>query len=447
VTNDQSEEDEVLSLHYQGYTHKEIHAKIGPSTGKISGFVTKDKKRLGAGVAETIRQVSKRMHESKYTWDDIAAAVAMTNYCKMHSINIEEIKDSLPAIIEKLNEHGLSISDLPQDIQSMVKKKDGLVARTNSLKDEIKGLVDDKSKILKDHDHTEESIKRCRELSDFLRVYNIPPDAPEKLRNAIKNAEESGFNGKEIAEKASSVKSLEEERKALEETVSFNREEAESWETKAEALKIKFWKDQSIADALEFLQEKGVESLEILAFSDLVKRDGSDLAALSSKVVLNGSLDKTIVQSQERISDLEKVELKMRTIVETLEKKQTSLEASNDANEQIFKKSIQSMIDAANDGSAKISEASNATAGRIATIAEQAEKVTNAYARSHGTLIFEPLIRVVNGESVPINEVRIAAVFAMDILRSRIPVRAGYARMLESVIKDVKDDPSLGIFP
>lgn len=159
-----------------------------------------------------------------------------------------------------------------------------------------------------------------------------------------------------------------------------------------------------------------------------------------------GNLDNTIQESEKQVSDLEKRKVELEPAVEVLEKTKTSLERSVTGYEQTFKKVMQSMIDTASDAVTKTSKAGEEASRKIVAIGEKADEVTKQYARTHGVLVFEALIRTVNGESVPINEVRNAAVHAMTILQSRLPPRATYRHTLESVIKDLKDDTSLGLY-
>ena len=105
-----SEEDKVLSFYYQGYSRDENKDKTGISTGKISNIVKREKSRLGAGVVDAIRHIGEEMHKSGSSWLDLADALAMSNFCKKHGLDLEEVKDNLPKIVEKLNEHGLHLS-------------------------------------------------------------------------------------------------------------------------------------------------------------------------------------------------------------------------------------------------------------------------------------------------------------------------------------------------
>src|SRR2546423_8792806 len=97
-------EDDVLSLYYQGYSRDENKDKTGISTGKISNIVKREKSRLGAGVVDAIRHIGEEMHKSGSSWLDLADALAMSNFCQKHGLDLEEVKDNLAKIVEKLNE-------------------------------------------------------------------------------------------------------------------------------------------------------------------------------------------------------------------------------------------------------------------------------------------------------------------------------------------------------
>lgn len=266
-----SEEDTVLLLHYQGATREKIHEKTGISTGKISNIIANEKKRLGEGLVDAIRRIGKELYSNGGSWPDLAHALPIYNFCKKHGLDSEELKDSLPAIVEKLKEHGLRLPDLPLDIEDKVKEGAKLDTSANTLKDEIISLEDNKAKMLKDAGHTEESLAKCRELTDFLTAHKISPaDAPEKLKNAISNAEVSGYDGNVMAEKASSVESLDMQIITLEHDVAAKQKEKDDIELAVDGQRIEHWKDKEAIDSLKFLKENGVKAPDILAIKFLV---------------------------------------------------------------------------------------------------------------------------------------------------------------------------------
>jgi hypothetical protein len=197
--------DTVTSLYYQGYTRDEIHARTGISTGKISKLIAIENSKLSDGNVDAIRLAGQELLKAGKTWFDMGEAIALKNYCEGHGLDIEQLKDNIPKIQEKCEKHEISLADLPLDIDEKVKEVGQLNATAINLKQEISDLVAVKEQKLKDSGHTDESLIRCGELNDFLEAYNLNLDSPQKLMNAIHNAEEAGYNGKVLAEKAASA--------------------------------------------------------------------------------------------------------------------------------------------------------------------------------------------------------------------------------------------------
>jgi hypothetical protein len=113
----------VISLYYQGLTRDQTSQRTGLSTGKVSGTIASERKRLGEGNVDAIRRLGLEMHKSGGSWLTLASALAISNYCKQNNISQEMLKQNLPAIYQKLKDHGRNISYLPEYIEDREKLK------------------------------------------------------------------------------------------------------------------------------------------------------------------------------------------------------------------------------------------------------------------------------------------------------------------------------------
>ena len=392
---------------------------------------------------DAIRHIGEEMHKSGSSWLDLADPLAMSNFCKKHGLDLEEVKDNLPKIVEKLKEHGLHLSDLPMDIDDKVKQKDELVTGVGKLKDELTGLDKKKVQKLKEAGHTEESIARCVELSDFLTKYGLSPDAPDKLKNAISNAEADKFDGVAIAKKVSTVENLESTKTNLEKNIKTLESEKEKAGTDVQDQRIDHWKDMEAIRALRVLKEKGAENSDILAMKDIVEKEGSDLPALRDKAARQGGLDKTIQESETKVNELGTRKLELEPAVNLLEQRKKALETVLNNYDENIKKKMEAITDAASDVVTKISDAGKETSTKIAAIGTEAEEVTKRFAQSRGLLAFEPLIRSLNGEKVDVRQERDATVLAMTILSADLSESSKSKNSLDVVIKYLKEDSSI----
>ena len=132
-----SEEEKVVSLHYQGLTRDRISQRTGLSTGKVSGIIANERKRLGEGKVDAIRRLGLEIHKSGESWSNLGDALAISNFCKQYRISQEMLKENLPAILQKLEQHGHDISYLPQYIEDKEETIAAIEAKRNALQKEI----------------------------------------------------------------------------------------------------------------------------------------------------------------------------------------------------------------------------------------------------------------------------------------------------------------------
>ena len=143
------------------------------------------------------------------------------------------------------------------------------------------------------------------------------------------------------------------------------------------------------------------------------------------------------------MNDLETRKLQLEPAVNLLERGKEALETLVNDYKENLKKEMQATIDAAMDVVTKISDAGKEASSKISAIGKEAQDVTKQFAQSRGLLVFEALIRSLNGEKVDVRQLRDAAVVAMTILSAALPESSRNKYSLDAVTKNLKDDSSI----
>jgi hypothetical protein len=564
------DEEKILSLHYNGYSRDEIHTMTGISTGKISNIIATEKARLSAADVDAIRRIGREMIKNSKaggngegegrpsSWLDTANAFAFSNFCKKHNLDIEEIKNALPEILKKCKEQKIRLMDLPLDTESKLKSIAELEEKKNGLQKDIVNLDQEKTQKFKDAHYTDESLAKCRKMTDFLTKNGLSVDAPDRFKNALLNAEKAGYDPRALVEKISSIKSLDIKKINIEESIaklerdqqenkeiikgqqlqiianndilkaaaelknmgcnvtvlkaiidvvrkivaaankemeaaktssttkmmteegamekfttdiltiyepltgferaiSIKQKEKAELEADIEDLKIEYAKDNDLVDALDVLLKNGVKPDDILAVKYLVEKQGSNLIALKNRIMLCGSLDSLVDKLDKQVKDLDVRKHTLEHDVSLLQTRKESLEKFIQDAADNLQEVVESMIATLSGGEIKtkdmiagickdIPSALNVVIAKISDIGKQADDVVKQFAKTRGILVFEALIRAVNGEEVDIRQVRDATVLAMFLLLARLPERSSNRIGLEVLIKNLKGDVSISYF-
>jgi exonuclease VII small subunit len=181
------------------------------------------------------------------------------------------------------------------------------------------------------------------------------------------------------------------------------------------------------------------------------------LLALNGEISLYGSLGNARRELERQIKDLEAKRVALDSAVSLLENTASGLKDFLASADITIKKQVQSMIDTTHEASQiisqtaaqanrDISDARGAVIEDIVAIGNKANEIAKQYARTQGVLVFEPLIRVVNGEKIDAKQVRDAVLFAMSILIPLLPLHSDHRYRLEGAMKNLKEDITFGLF-
>jgi hypothetical protein len=173
--------------------------------------------------------------------------------------------------------------------------------------------------------------------------------------------------------------------------------------------------------------------------------------------VLCGSLDNLVAKLDKQVKDLDVRKHTLEHDVSLLQTRKESLEKFIQDAADNLQEVVESMIATLSGGEIKtkdmiagickdIPSALNVVIAKISDIGKQADDVVKQFAKTRGILVFEALIRAVNGEEVDIRQVRDATVLAMFLLLARLPERSSNRIGLEVLIKNLKGDVSISYF-
>jgi hypothetical protein len=272
-------EDSVLRLRYWGYSQDEIAAQTNLSKGKVNQIISAERELLESGVVEVMEEVGKDLKRSGFSWSDVSQALALVAYQKKNNFDLEEVKD----VILKVQKHGIKLGDLPLDIEEKAKAAAELEKRKDTIKNEMTTLESKKEELVKQIDQAENSIAKFRQISDFLKRYNLSPDVPEKMYNAILNAQGLGYDIQRVVNQISTANSLRESVKSLEEENRKLDERHKLYEAEIMKQNIQIQISSSFLKAADELSSMGLSASILQAITETVKKIARETGIASEK--------------------------------------------------------------------------------------------------------------------------------------------------------------------
>lgn len=536
-------DDRIRSLWYLGRSRQDMGSETGASAGHIAQVVKEEEQLVGEGNVNALRRLSKAVGKSKATSVDVMRHVHFANACTDLDLDLEDVVDNLPKVVEACRKAKITLQQLPLDIKERTAKYGELERKIKDSEKATQAADRRRVEAESKEKHSKEERENFNKAMTWLEERDLSFEDPEKLENAFRNAERDGFDGKALANKVSSIdflevqimtlegrnkqleKQVEENEKKIREQEShktiysglldqateldrmgFNANalrnisdvvqrvalqnnmdvplaidkfindmltryeplagfdsailakqgEKASLETAVENLKTQIAKHNRAAQSLIILHENGVTDADIVAVQSLAENEGSSLQELGNKISAYGSFDKALHEGKEQVKILEESKLTLEQEVSQLEVRKSSLELFLQRADGTVKTQVESMMSATKDESAKIikisadarasiSRAMEAMLQDIQAIGEEAAVVTKRYASAQGVLVFEPLIRSSKGELVDLAQVRESGLLAMNVLLASLPSDSDGRYGLEATIKNIRDDPSLGL--
>ncbi len=273
-------DDLIRSLWYQGLPRPEIGRQVDTSAGHISDVVAEEKRLVGDGNVDALRRLAAEAGKEKYAPVDIVRAIRFLNTCNGRGMDDEEIIKCIPRIDEACKRSDIGIQDLPVDIESRVAKAKELDASIQESKRVAAKAEKRREEALKNARQTDESLARCQETRDFLASHDLAVDSPERLKNALLNAEEAGYDMKTIVAGISENRSLREGNATLAaENADIEKRKEENAKVLAQQ-KSEMARNAEVLDRLNELKNMGLRLTELTTIattvSDVAVKNGMD---------------------------------------------------------------------------------------------------------------------------------------------------------------------------
>ncbi|WP_148699511.1 hypothetical protein [Candidatus Nitrososphaera evergladensis] len=284
------EQDNLIrSQWYQGLPRPEIERQADASAGHISDIVAEEKRLVGEGNVDTLRRLAIEVGKKGHTPVDIMRAIRFLNACNGLGMDDEKVIGCLPRVDEACKRGGIGIEGLPVDIESRLAKARELDARIQESERIAAEAEKHREEALRRAGQTDESLAKCQETRDFLASHGLVADSPERLKNALLNAEEANYDMEAIVAGISENESL---RRG---NASLATENAEIERRKAENAKVvgqqksEMARNAEVLGKLHELERKGLGLPELTVIattvSDVAVKNGMDGSTAVKKFI------------------------------------------------------------------------------------------------------------------------------------------------------------------
>lgn len=156
------------------------------------------------------------MHRSKHTLAEQVNAIRFLGACsRAYGLDSDRVINAVPRLADICTANHLNVEDLPLDTERKAAELKKLEEERSSLEEQLTELGSKHEELLKKAQKTEEDLARFKALAERLAKRGLPPDAPEKLENALANADAAGYDAGHLVDLISSADSLVEKHKKL----------------------------------------------------------------------------------------------------------------------------------------------------------------------------------------------------------------------------------------
>jgi hypothetical protein len=270
----------IAQLLYQGVPRDEIEKRASTSAGHISKVLQREEELIGEGNVKALRRLVKALPKDRQQLSivDIHRDVIFLNSCNAMDLSDGEVRDAMPRIVECCKKSGIAPKDLPLDIESKA-------TRLEVLKSEIdageKGALEAKKRreeALREAGLTNEALSRFNIYMNMLAKRGLPlnPQHPEKLENALANAEEAGHDAKSIIDEISQTRSLKERKASLQSDISRQEEQLRENNRILEQQRREIGKHSDLVETIRDADRMGFGTHQLRIIMSEVKRAGAE---------------------------------------------------------------------------------------------------------------------------------------------------------------------------
>ena len=438
--------NQVIRKWLAGESRDKIASDTVLATGTITNIVRDWRHKLGYPIADALRQLAIELKRLRISTTDCAIGFRTVNTikrlglveadeekglesfvsdiynkCKYYGLIPDKLVNFAMQILDLLE--NMPLSQIPNYIEEKSKDK-------QKLEEEIKKLLERKSSVQLEYEETlrkkkvtVDMLQKFTHMQDTLIEYDLSTEDTANLVNALKNAQQLGYDANAIADKISTIESLEEKEKELKYNLMVAEDELRMLEQSISLIYQEIDKHRQTLAVCYKLQNIGFGLRELILLNNIVQ-----------EIATSNNIDSSMAVKK-FFQDIEEKNALTKTVDELRQEKKRIdiLIDSQFKNAQIF---IESFGQEAKKGIADISYIStqNLQAIQLQTLQTVNEahtiiKSTNTEVKTQveeiqklgSCLEFSALIRAAKGDnSVNIEELKYAGIKTIDIIMSRL---------------------------
>ena len=230
--------NQVIRKWLAGESRDKITSDTVLATGTITNIVRDWRHKLGYPIADALRQLAIELKRLRISTTDCAIGFRTVNTikrlglveadeekglesfvsdiynkCKYYGLIPDKLVNFAMQILDLLE--NMPLSQIPNYIEEKSKDK-------QKLEEEIKNLLGRKSSVQLEYEETlrkkkvtVDMLQKFTHMQDTLIEYDLSTEDTANLVNALKNAQQLGYDANAIADKISTIESLEEKEKEL----------------------------------------------------------------------------------------------------------------------------------------------------------------------------------------------------------------------------------------
>jgi hypothetical protein len=442
----QDTRNQVIREWLAGEPRDKIASDTGLAAGTITNIVRDWRHELGYPTADALRQLAIDLKRLGVSTTDCAIGFRTANTikklglveadeekglesfvsdiynkCKYYGLRPDKLVILAMQILDLLE--SIPLSQIPNYVEEKSKDK-------QKLEEEIKNLLERKSSAQLEYEEalqkkkvTIDMLQEFTHMQDTLIDYDLSTEDTANLVNALKNAQQLGYDANAIADKISTIESLEEKEKILKNNLMVSQDELRMLKHAISLLNQEIDKHQRTLAEYDKLQNIGFGLRELILLNNTVR-----------EIATSNNIDSSMAVKK-FFQDMEEKNALTKTVDELRQEKKRidTLIDSQFNNARIF---IESFGQEAKKEIADISYISTQNLQAIQLQTLQAVKEADTTIKSLNTevktqfeeiqklgscLEFSALIRAAKGDnSVNLEELKYVGIKTIDIIMSRL---------------------------
>src|SRR5215217_2946627 len=438
--------NQVIREWLAGELRDKIASDTELSAGTITNILRDWRHQLGYPTADALRQLAIDLKRLGISTTDCAIGFRTVNIIKrlglVEAYEEKGLESFVSDIYNKCNYYGLipdklvtlamqildllenmPLSQIPNYLEEKSKDK-------QKLEEEIKNLLEKNSSVQRDCEETLrkkkvtiDMLQEFTHMQDTLIEYDLSIEDTPNLVNALNNAQQLGYDANAIADKISTIESLEEKEKELKNNLKKSQEELDMLNDVISLLDQDIDKYQRTSDVYYKLKNIGFGLRELIRLNSIIQ-----------EIATSNNIDSSMAV-QKFFHDIEEKNALTKTVDELRQdkKRMETLIDSQFSNARIF---IESFGQEAKKVIADISHISTQNLQAIQLQTLQTVKEADTIIKSLKTEVktqfeeiqklgscpeFSALLRAAKGDnSVNLEELKYAGIKTIDIIMSRL---------------------------